>query len=84
MKILRINELRKAVGLSQVELATSMGVAQNTLSMWESETALPRTRDLPRLARVLGCSISDLFIDEGDLPAEGSEYADAPAFYPDL
>ena len=64
MSIMRIDELRKASGLSQVELASSVGIAQSTLSMWESEHALPRTRDLPRLAKVLGCTIDDLFSPE--------------------
>lgn len=63
-KILRIRELRVARGLSQGKLAEALGVGQSVLSMWEAETVLPRTRDLPRLAAVLGCSIDDLYIKE--------------------
>lgn len=62
--VLRIKELRKAAGLNQVSLAASMGVTQGMVSNWESELMLPRTRDLPRLAQTLGCSISDLFVEE--------------------
>ena len=62
--VLRIKELRKAAGLNQVSLAASMGVTQGIISSWESELILPRTRDLPRLAQTLGCSISDLFVEE--------------------
>ncbi len=69
-KILRIRELRIGRNLSQGELAVELGVAQNVLSMWETESVLPRTRDLPRLARVLGCQIGDLFIEDPEEPEE--------------
>ena len=62
--VMNIKELRKAASLTQVELAVAMGVAQNSISSWETEIMLPRTRDLPRLAHVLGCSIDELFTDE--------------------
>ena len=39
-----------------------MGVEQNTISNWENEVYLPRTRQLPELARLLNCSINDLFV----------------------
>lgn len=69
-KILRIRELRQKAGMTQGTLAASLGVAQNVLCMWEAETVLPRTRDLPRLARVLGCQIGDLFTED---PEEDEE-----------
>lgn len=63
-QILRIKALRVERQMSQGDLAARLGVAQNALCMWETETSLPRTRDLPRLAHVLGCSIDELFTDE--------------------
>ena len=64
--VMRIKELRRSANLTQTQLADEMGVAQNCVSGWETEVALPRTRQLPDLARVLGCSIDDLFIrDDG-------------------
>lgn len=68
--IMRIRELRISAGLSQGQLASAMGVAQNSVSSWETENMLPRTRDLPRLARVLGCQIGDLFIEDPEEPEE--------------
>lgn len=62
--MLRIKELRKQLEMTQVDLAIEMGVSQNTISNWESELILPRTRELPRLAEVLHCTISDLFKTE--------------------
>lgn len=69
MMVMRIKELRRKAGLTQVELADSVGVAQNVVSQWETEVALPRARQLPELARVLGCSIDDLYT--GDVSACG-------------
>lgn len=66
--VMRIKELRRNAGMSQLQLAAGMGVAQNCVSQWETEVALPRTRQLPDLARVLGVEISELF-DEEPCPA---------------
>ena len=62
--IMRIQELRDVAGLTQVQVALRMGVSQNTVSQWENEVALPKSRDLPLLERVLQCEISDLFVPE--------------------
>ena len=67
--LMRIRDLRQAQNIPQGILAASMGVSQSVLCMWETETALPRTRDLPRLAKVLGCSIDDLFVSNPDAEA---------------
>ena len=50
-KQLRIKELRQARGLSQA------------VCKWETGVSVPRTELLPLLARVLGCSIDELFDD---------------------
>ena len=69
--IMRIGELRRAAGLSQAELGKEMGVARNGISQWETEVALPRTRQLPQLARIFGCSIDELY-DPAYLEARGT------------
>lgn len=66
--VLRIEQRRKDAGLTQGQLARQMGVAQNCVSSWEHEVILPRTRDLPRLARVLGCDIGALFVEDPEDP----------------
>lgn len=60
--VMRIKELREAAGLQQQQVAAHMGVFQPAVSNWETEVALPKARDLPRLAHILGCSIDDLFV----------------------
>ena len=57
-----IRELRKKAGLTQVELAQLLGFkSTSVISMWESGDRSPRTDKLPELARILHCSIDDLF-----------------------
>lgn len=59
--IMRIRELRESASLTQLQLATEMGVKQNSVATWEKEIALPKARDLPLLAHVLGVRIDELF-----------------------
>ena len=63
---MRIHQLRRAAEITQAELAEKMGVTQAVVSAWEREIYLPRSRQLPQLAEVLGCSISELFEDPGE------------------
>lgn len=64
--VMRIKELRKAQGIKQTELAARMGVSQSTVSEWDTEFTLPKTRLLPQLAKIFGVSISELFADVGE------------------
>lgn len=68
--VMRIKELRKQANKTQMQLAAEMQVTQNCVSGWETGVALPRTRQLPDLARVLGCSIDELFVPEPASPME--------------
>lgn len=61
--VMRIQTLREEAGLTQSQLAVRMGTNQNTVSNWENEVSLPKTRDLPLLAVVLGRTINDLFVE---------------------
>lgn len=60
--LMRIRELRESKNMTQKKLAEEMGVQQNAVSNWEAETSLPKTKDLPLLARTLSCTIDDLFV----------------------
>ena len=48
----RINELRTALGWSQVELAKRLKVAKQTVSNWENENIQPSIEMLIRLAKL--------------------------------
>lgn len=65
MAVMRIKEYRKRSGLTQASMAGTMGVTQSIISDWENEVYLPKSRDLPLLAKVLGCEINELFVQDG-------------------
>lgn len=58
---LRIKELREEKGFSQSNLAMKLGVDQTSISQWERGVANPAVSRLPDLAKILNCSIDDLF-----------------------
>ena len=62
MNFAKIRPMRKAVGLTQEELAKKLGYATNTvISMWEAGERNPPAELLPDLAEALNCTINDLF-----------------------
>lgn len=63
----RIKELRQAKGLRQVDMAAHFGVAQTTVVKWESEGLYPPSRLLPAIAKLLGCSLDDLYKGEKEV-----------------
>ena len=65
--VMRIKELREGKGIPQGQLADRMGVLQSAISNWETEVALPRARQLPLLAKVLGVTIDELFVPIEDV-----------------
>lgn len=52
----RIAELRKNCGLSQAELAKQIGIAQNTLSQYETEIRTPTKRVIKALSKIFEVS----------------------------
>jgi len=50
--------------MRQTELAAAMDVNQPTISMWENGGSAPIAEKLPKLARILGCTIDDLFKED--------------------
>lgn len=61
----RIEERRKAVGMSRSELARQSGVPLRTLEDWEHEKFVPtNVYQLAKVAKVLGCLIEDLIVLE--------------------
>ena len=57
-----IKEYRMANGLTQTQLATLLGYRSSTIiTMWESGERRPPSNKLPELAKILGCSIDDLY-----------------------
>ena len=47
-------------GLTQKQIADSLGVKQNTVSQWESGERQPSVGLLPKLAELLDCTVDEL------------------------
>ena len=72
----KLIQLRKAKGLSQEDLADSLGVSRQAISRWEQGNTFPDLLNLQKIMKVFGVSadylICDEYADEGnndDLPA---------------
>lgn len=52
----RINELRNAMGWSQVQLAEKLSISKQTVSNWENENIQPSIEMLVRLAKLFHVS----------------------------
>ena len=50
----RIQELRTAIGWSQVDLSKKLGVAKQTVSNWENDNIQPSIETLVRLSKLFG------------------------------
>ena len=61
---LRIKELRGLKNLTQEDLAQELNVERSTVAMWEADQAMPRADKLPELARILECTIDELYEKE--------------------
>lgn len=56
----RIAERRKALGITQVQLAETLGIAQQTMAHYEGGVSRIAVETLTQLADALGVSIEDL------------------------
>lgn len=60
----KIRELREANGIRQSELASCLGVSQNTVSQWETGARIPRVDMLKKIASLFGCTVDELLTQE--------------------
>lgn len=56
----RISELRKACGMSQLELSRQMEVSRQAVSKWETDQSSPDASNLIRLSEILDTDIEYL------------------------
>lgn len=59
-----IKTVRESKNLTQQYIANELGISRTSVAMWESGEAMPRADKLPELARILGCTIDELFAEE--------------------
>lgn len=63
-----IRTRRKALGMTQRELADCLDISDKTVSRWESGVQMPDAAIIPELSRVLGVSIGALYGEEQTIP----------------
>ena len=56
----QIRELRKAMHLTEVDLADELGVKKQTVCNWENENIAPSVEMLRRIALYFSCSVDHL------------------------
>ena len=64
---------REEVGLRQEDVAEKLGLDQSAISMWETGASLPRTKLLPKIAILYGCTVDDLINSEPLIEGNASE-----------
>ena len=71
----RIQEGRRAAGLSQESLGERLGVSRQAVSKWEADAAVPELENLIAMSRIFGVTIGALLgVEPPEAPSEG----DAP------
>lgn len=68
---MRLRELRKAKGISQLKLAMDLHTNQNTISRYETGEREPGLKELIRLADYFGVSL-DYLVGRSDNPSPRS------------
>lgn len=58
---MNIKALRIKNGFRQKDLARKLDVDRSTIAKWETGEAVPKTERLPKIAKVLSCTIEDLY-----------------------
>ena len=62
----RITKYRKALGITQEELASRLGLSSQAISKWECDTSCPDISLLPELCKVLGITTDELLTGKTD------------------
>ena len=58
---MNLKQKRLELGLTQQQIADAMGTGRTTVAMWETGASMPPASKLQKLAKILGCSMDDLF-----------------------
>lgn len=62
----KICKYRKALGISQEELATKLNVTRQSVSLWETDQTLPATENLIALSKLFSISLNELCENDFD------------------
>lgn len=56
--------LRKAAGLTQIELAEFLGVSKANIAFWEWNSKPPRSEILPKMARAFAVRVDEILLGD--------------------
>lgn len=56
-----LKQLRERKGMTQKELAKSLGVDQSAVSLWEKGKTSPRADVAIRITQLLDCTLDDIY-----------------------
>ena len=74
----RIQEGRKAAGLSQESLGERLGVSRQAVSKWEADAAVPELENLIAMSRIFGVTIGALLgVEPPEAPEEAAPVKDS-------
>lgn len=88
--MLKINELRQSLGITQKQLADKIGVKNYIVANWEQGRTEPSVKDLIDLANFFECSVDYLLGRENDfgqitvVKNSQSEYTELISLYSEL
>lgn len=71
MNAMRERRLRGAIP-TQREVARILGVSESAVNKWENGIAKPKADRLPAIAKLYGCTIEELLVDEESSNADSS------------
>lgn len=66
---MKIKEKREQMNLTQRDLAEALAIDQSTVCLWETGKTRPRAKLLPRIAKLLSCTVDDLLAEDHDSAA---------------
>ena len=75
----RIRSRRKALKLTQLVVASGIGVSHVAVSQWEKDETVPRGENLLRLAELLQCTAAWIIDGEGEVFAAPLNVSDVSA-----
>ena len=67
-----IRDIRKELGLSQLEFARMLGVHQTAVSQWETGRTSPEIEIVKQISRISGHSLGDV-LNVSDAPSQNSD-----------
>ena len=57
---MNLTPIRKKADITQEQLAKKLKIDRSTVAKWETGESMPRADNLPRLAKILGCTVDEL------------------------